>query len=86
MPVRVAMARPVDAGGLIGALAAHGLSGELVDADGLLEIEVQSEPGEGERLAAEVADALEAWLLERELPFIPLRVGADAFALAPPGD
>ena len=83
--VRVRMARPVDAGGLIGALAERGLSGELVDDEGKLEIEVEAE-AEEELLATEVGDALAAWLLEEEVPFVPMRVGARAFTLTPPGD
>jgi hypothetical protein len=86
MSVRVRMARPADAAGLIGALAERGLSGELVDEDGELEIEVEAVGAEPDVLAAEVEDALGGWVLEQELPFVPVRVDARAFALAPPGD
>jgi hypothetical protein len=83
--VRVKVARPADAEGVIGALAERGLSSELVEDEGELEIEIESE-AEEEVLATEVGDALAAWVCEHELPFVPVRVDARAFALAPPGD
>lgn len=84
--MRVTMARPADAGGLLRALAACGLSAELVSIEGRSEIEISDPRDATDEVAGEVSHALDAWFVERGLPFIPVRIGERAFTVRPPGD
>ena len=86
MSVLVEMPRLVDAGGLLSAFTASGLRADLVDVDGQWGIEVQPVAGETEQAASEVSHLVDGWLAEHELPFVPIRVGARAFAVRPPLD
>jgi hypothetical protein len=73
----VELMRESDGPELLEALAARGLRGEFVG---------------GEQLAVEVADceeselahAIEDWIRERELPFVPVRIDDCTFAVSPP--
>jgi hypothetical protein len=74
----VELTRESDGPGLIEALAAHGLNGELT-------------PGE-EQLVVRVEDcdetllnhAIEDWIRARDLPLVPVRIGDCTYALPPP--
>lgn len=83
--VHVEMARPGDASDLIETLVARGLTAELVDAEGR-EIEVTHAAEEDEQVLAEVSGAIDSWLSECGLPFIPMRVGERAYTVRPPAE
>jgi len=72
----VELTRESDGPGLVRALAEHGLEAELVGDD--LAVQVQDCDEE------QLAHAIEDWLRERDLPFVPLRIDDCTFAVAPP--
>jgi len=84
--VLVEMPRLADARGLIETLRGRGLTAELVSLEGRWEIEISSATEETEQVATEVSGALDAWLAEQGLPFIPMRLSERAFAVRPPSD
>jgi hypothetical protein len=84
--VFVEMARPADARDVLEALGACGLTAELVQVDGSWEIEIVSSEEEAGHAVAEVSHALDAWVAECGIPFIPMRVGERRLAVRPPGD
>ncbi|MGE5273725.1 MAG: hypothetical protein ACM3QU_08185 [Verrucomicrobiota bacterium] len=73
----VELTRDSDGPQLIAALAEHGLKGELVDDDHLT-VQVQDCD------EAELAHAIEDWLGQRQLPFVPVRIDDCTYAVAPP--
>ena len=77
------MARDVDADDLRAALEAHGFEAEAVSESG--DLEVRYARDEAERLAADLAAALEVWIGARQLPLVPAQ-GDGVLALRPPGD
>lgn len=72
----VELTRQSDGPGLVQALAEHGLEAELVGDD--LAVQVQDCDEE------QLTHAIEDWLAERELPFVPIRIDDCTFAVAPP--
>ncbi len=74
----VELTRETDGPGLIEALAAHGLEGELVDHDQQLAVEVEDCDEE------KLAHAIEDWIAARDLPLVPVRIDDCTFAVAPP--
>jgi hypothetical protein len=76
MTIAVALTRAVDGPGVLAALAAGGLSGELSgDGRGLI---VQGDD------TAAVGHVLDAWASGRGLPFVPVQVDPSSYALVPP--
>jgi hypothetical protein len=75
----VELSRESDGPQLVAALAEHGLKGELVDDHDHLAIQVEDCD------EAELAHAIEDWLGQRQLPFVPVRIDDCTFAVAPPG-
>jgi hypothetical protein len=73
----VELTRESDGPGLIEALAAHGLTGELLEKE---ELTVQVEDCDDEQLA----HAIEDWIRERDLPLVPVRIDDCTFAVSPP--
>jgi hypothetical protein len=84
--IRLELARDVDGEDLRERLAQHGLRTRLLDEDGACELEVSYAREESERLADDLAAALEEWVSERGLPLVPAPVDDGAYALRPPGD
>jgi hypothetical protein len=74
----VELTRETDGPGLLEALAAHGLTGELVDHDERLAVEVEDCDEE------QLAHAIEDWIHERDLPLVPVRIDDCRFAVSPP--
>jgi hypothetical protein len=74
----VELTRESDGPGLIEALAAHGLSGELLDEAQQLTVQVEDCDEE------QLAHAIEDWIRERDLPLVPLRIDDCTFAVSPP--
>ena len=74
----VELTRDYDGPDLIGALAQHGLIGELVVTGDRLAVQVD---GCEDR---ELAHALEDWIRDRRLPLVPLRIDDCTYALSPP--
>ena len=70
--------REGDGQGLIEALAARGLTGELSSGEEQLVVRVQDCD---ETL---LNHAIEDWIRERDLPLVPVRIGACTYALSPP--
>jgi len=62
---------------LLEALAARGLRGELV---GREQLAVQVDDCD----ESELAHAIEDWIRERDLPFVPVRIDDCTFAVSPP--
>ncbi len=74
----VELTRETDGPELVAALAEHGLKGELVgDHEHIV---VQVEDCDEEPLA----HAIESWIGERRLPFVPVRIDDCTYAIAPP--
>jgi hypothetical protein len=73
----VELTRESDGPHLVAALAEHGLKGELVGGHNLA-VQVQDCDD------AELAHAIEDWLGERQLPFVPIRIDDCTYAVAPP--
>jgi hypothetical protein len=84
--IRLEIARDVDGDDLRERLAEFGLSARRLDGDGACELEVSYAREESERLAADLAAALEEWVSERGLPLVPTPVDDGTYALRPPGD
>ncbi len=78
--VRVELSRPADAWDALEALVDHGLAAEVVARRGGWEIEI------AEATLEEASHALDDWLHERGLPFVPLQVEEGRLALCPPAD
>jgi len=74
----VELTRDADGPQLVAALAEHGLKGELVGDDEHLAVQVQDCD------ETELAHAIEDWLGERQLPFVPVRIDDCTYAVAPP--
>ena len=66
-------------------LAAHGLVGEVVDADDRCVLHVRFASDEQERLIDGAVHAIEAYLSERMLPLVVQRANGGA-VVRPPGD
>ena len=81
--IRVEIARDVDADDLRAALEEHGF--EALGGAESGELEVRYARDEADRLATDLAAALEVWIGEKELPLVPTR-GDGVLALRPPGD
>lgn len=82
--VTVRPARTVDAGSLLELLGAHDLEARLGgDAS---EIEVGFADEDEERVLAEVSDALDEWLADCGLPFVPQQVGRRSYVIRPPAE
>jgi hypothetical protein len=76
MTIAVELTRAVDGPGVLAALTAGGLSGELTgDGCGLI---VRGDD------APAVGHVLDAWASERGLPFVPVQVDPSSYALVPP--
>lgn len=82
--VSVRPARTVDAGSLLETLSAHDLVARLGGDES--EIEVGFAEEDEERVLAEVSDALDEWLAECGLPFVPQQVGRRAYVVRPPAE
>jgi hypothetical protein len=67
------------------ALAAHGLRAEVVERDGVCELDVRFADGEQERLVAASVAAIESYLSDRMLPFVVQRGNGGAI-VRPPAD
>ena len=74
----VEVTRESDGPELIAALAERGLTAELVDDQEHLAVQIENCDGEA------LAHAIEGWLDERRLPFVPVRVDDCTYAVAPP--
>ena len=74
----VELTRDSDGPGLLEALAAHGLEGELVEGHDHLAVEVVDCD---ETL---LAHAIEDWIAARDLPLVPVRIDDCTFAVSPP--
>jgi hypothetical protein len=82
--VQVVCARTVDGEELLAAFAAQGLSGELVDRGPQLVFRLADAGRDAAQFTRTVIHSLDAWLGERRLPLVPVRLAEDAFALRPP--
>jgi hypothetical protein len=74
----VELTRESDGPQLVAALAERGLKGELVGDDDHPAVQVQDCD------EAALAHAIEDWLGERGLPFVPVRIDDCTYAVAPP--
>ncbi|HZT45124.1 MAG TPA: hypothetical protein VFA24_03005 [Gaiellaceae bacterium] len=70
--------RESDGPELLEALAARGLRGELVDGREQISVEV------ADCDESELAHAIEDWIRQRQLPFVPVRIDDCTFAVSPP--
>ena len=76
MTIEVGLTRTVDATGVLAALAARGIAGEL-SADGLGVVFTTDD-------GATVGRGLDTWVGESGLPFVPVQVDPTSYALVPP--
>jgi hypothetical protein len=80
-PVRVGTLDAAEAGDLVEALAVRGLIGTPVDGEGGRWVELRSSREKTERLLADVADAVEAWLADRGRAALEIRAGRHAYSV-----
>jgi hypothetical protein len=81
--VVVELARSIDGPGLLGALADHGLDGELFGSADGASVRVTAAIDE-QGLCTQVSGALRDWLAGRRVPLIVDTIGTEGFALRPP--
>ncbi len=81
--IHIELTRVVDGPDLLAALAARGLAGELVEEDRVA-VRVGDADVDAHRLQSVVSHALDEWVTDHELPFVPTRLGDDAYVLRPP--
>jgi hypothetical protein len=74
----VELTRESDGPALIAALAEHGLKSELVDDHEQVAVQVENCDEEV------LAHAIEGWLGDRHLPFVPVRIDECTYAISPP--
>ena len=74
----VELTRESDGPQLVAALAEHGLKAELVENHDQLAVQVE----DCDETA--LAHAIEDWLGQRQLPFVPVRIDDCTFAVGPP--
>jgi hypothetical protein len=74
----VELTRESDGPELVAALAEQGLTAELIDDPEHLAVQV--EDCDEERLT----HAIESWIEDRQLPFVPVRIDDCTYAVAPP--
>ena len=80
--IHVRFSRTCDAPDAFRALAGHVAGATLANA----EIEVECDPLDEGAVLLELEHALDAWLVERSLPFTPLHVDEHTLVVCPPGD
>jgi hypothetical protein len=85
-PIRVETRTRAEADDLVEALRHRGIHGRRVTASDGSEVAINFEPSENEPLPLAAVVALEAWLLERRKPSIPIRVGGRRYELGPHPD
>jgi hypothetical protein len=73
----VELTRESDGPGLVAALAEQGLTAELVEDEEQLAVQVEDCDEE------QLAHAIEAWIGDRQLPFVPVRIDDCTYAVAP---
>ena len=73
----VELTREGDGPELVAALAEHGLKGELVDDHEHLAVQVEDCDEE------QLAHAIESWIGDRQLPFVPVRIDDCTYTIAP---
>ena len=76
MTVAIELTRTCDAADIVEALAARGLQAQLLAGDGHVLVRADD--------VVEVEHALDAWTLERGLPFVPFQIDERTVVLAPP--
>jgi hypothetical protein len=82
--IHVHFTRPVDSRSALGSLEAHGLNARLRRRRS--EIEIGCRPGDEGKVMSEVSHVLDDWLVERGLPFMPVRTGTTSLVVRPPAD
>jgi hypothetical protein len=73
----VELSRDSDGPELVAALAEQGLTAELVDDDEHLAVQVEDCDEE------QLAHAIEGWIGDRQLPFVPVRIDDCTYTVAP---
>jgi hypothetical protein len=81
--VEIESARDMDVEGLLAALAAEGLVGEVVEAHHGFRLHIEAEDDARPVPLADVEHAVERWLDERHVELLPQRVGEDGIVLRP---
>jgi hypothetical protein len=76
MTIAVELTRAVDGPGVLAALAAGGVEGEL--AEGGCGVILDTDDG------GEVARLIDEWASDHGLPFMPIQVDPSSYALVPP--
>jgi hypothetical protein len=74
----VELTRDSDGPELVAALAEQGLTAELVDDREHLAVQVEDCDEE------QLAHAIESWIGDQRLPFVPVRIDDCTYAVAPP--
>ena len=82
--IHIELATTAEGVDLVEALARRGLTGELVRAGSPSEVAVRYASEETDRLLLEVLAALEAWLADRGVSSLRVRVGKRAFTFPRP--
>jgi hypothetical protein len=81
--VEIESARDVDVDGLLAALTAEGLVGEVVEGDHGFRLHIESDGDAGPVAFVDVEHAVERWLDERHVELLSQRVGEDGLVLRP---
>ena len=80
--IHVRFARTCDAGDCFETVHEHVPAARLGDEG----IDVECDPVAEQAMMLELGRAIDGWLAERELPFMPLDVGEHTLLVRPPGD
>jgi hypothetical protein len=81
--VEIESSRTMDVHGLLSALMAHGLVGEVVEVGRRFRLFVEADEDARPLALAEVEHAVERWLDERHVELLPQRVGDGSLVLRP---
>jgi hypothetical protein len=82
--VEIESVQTMDVHGLLAALSAQGLVGEVLEAGTRFRLHVERDDNGSAEALAQVEHAIEHWLDERHVGLVPQRLGAASVVLRPP--
>jgi hypothetical protein len=85
-PIRIGALDAIEASDLAQALGARGLTGQIVETEGVRWVVIEDSREETDRLLAEVAPAVMTWLDEHGRETIEVHVEARVLTLSPHAD
>lgn len=86
MTVDIDVVRTVDCTDLVSALEAEGFSSVLVEDRDHVWVRVAGDDSDQQRLQTSVLNALDAWVVGREVPLVITPLDEGCYCVHPPGD